>query len=90
MPNLATITNPQGKRHTTYFGFDNYQEAQAFYQYLDENRLCSRALIRRSERIVSCNYEIKTWGVGSEILLRILNHQDLSLINFINQEIKVS
>lgn len=90
LPHLATITNPKGERHTTYFGFDNYQEAQAFYQYLDENRLFSRALIRRSQRLVSCNYEIKTWGVDSEILKRIMNYRNLSLINFINQEKQVS
>ena len=86
LPHLATITNQKGKRHTTYFGFNNYQEAQAFYQYLNKNRLCSKALIRRRKRLVSCQYEIKSWGVGSNLLVRILNHQNLSLINFISQE----
>ncbi len=90
LPNLATITNPKGERHTTYFGFDNYQDAQAFCQYLTKNRLCSRALIRRSQRLSSCVYEIKSWGVGSGILVRILNHQDLPFVNFINQKQQVS
>ncbi|MEL4896115.1 hypothetical protein [Crocosphaera sp. Alani8] len=90
LPHLATITNPKGERHTTYFGFDNYQEAQAFCQYLTQNNLCSRAIIRRSQRLSLCAYEIKTWSVDSQLLVRILNHQDLSLINFINQEKQVS
>ena len=65
LAHLATITNPKGERHTTYLGFDNYQEAKAFCQYLIENNLCSRAIIRRSKRLSSCLYEIKSWGVGS-------------------------
>ena len=90
LPTLATITNPKGERHTTYLGFDDYQEAQAFCQYLTQNSLCSKALIRRSKRLSSCLYEIKSWGVGSEILVKILNKQDLPLINFIDQQQKVS
>lgn len=90
LAHLATITNPKGERHTTYFGFNDHQEAKAFYQYLTQDNLCSRAIIRRSKRLVSCNYEIKTWGVGSDILVRILNHQDLPLINFIEQQMQVS
>ncbi|WP_072065539.1 hypothetical protein [Crocosphaera watsonii] len=90
LPTLATITNPKGERHTTYFGFNNYQEAQVFYQYLTQNRLCSRAIIRRSQRLSSCIYEIKAWGVGSNLLVRILNQQDLPLSDFINQEVQVS
>ena len=90
LAHLATITNPKGERHTTYFGFDNYPEAQEFWQYLTENRLCSRAIIRRSKRLSSCLYEIKSWGVGSEILIKILNQQDLPLIRFIDQQQKVS
>ena len=90
LPTLATITNPKGERHTTYFGFNNYQEAQVFYQYLPQNRLCSRAIIRRSQRLSSCIYEIKAWGVGSNLLVRILNQQDLPLSDFINQEVQVS
>ncbi len=90
LPHLATITNPKGERHTSYFGFNNYQEAKTFYQYLTKNNLCSSAIIRWSQRLSSCAYEIKAWGVGSGILVRILNHQDLPLINFINQEMLVS
>ncbi len=90
LPTLATITNPKGERHTTYFGFNCYQEAKAFYQYLTNNNLCSRAIIRRSQRLSSCAYEIKSWGVGSNLLVRILNRQDLPLINFINQKMQVS
>lgn len=89
LPHLATITNPKGERHTTYFGFDDYQNAQAFYQYLTKNRLCSKAIIRRSQRLVSCQYEIKSWGVGSNLLVRILNQQDLPLVNFINPVVQV-
>ena len=62
LPHLATITNPKGERHTSYFGFNCYEEAKAFSQYLTENNLCSR----------------------------ILNQQDLPLINFVNQEQQVS
>ncbi len=90
LPHLATITNPKGERHTSYFGFNCYQEAKAFCQYLTQNALCSKAIIRRSKRLSSCAYEIKSWGVGSAILVRILNHQDLPLISFINQKQQVS
>ena len=90
LPHLATITNPKGERHTSYFGFNCYREAEVFYQYLNENNLCSRAIIRRSQRLSLCNYEIKSWGVGSAILVRILNQQDLPLSDFINQEVQVS
>ncbi len=90
LPHLATITNPKGQRHTTYFGFNCYQEAKVFYQYLTNKNLCSNAIIRRSQRLSSCAYEIKAWGVGSAILVRILNHQDLPLISFINQEMQIS
>ena len=90
LPHLATITNPKGERHTSYFGFNCYEEAKAFCQYLTKNNLCSKALIRRSQRLVSYNYEIKAWGVGSNILVRILNQIDLPLIHFVNQQVQVS
>jgi hypothetical protein len=87
---LATITNPKGERHTTYFGFNSYPEAKVFYQYLSTNNLCRKAIIRRSQRLANCPFEIKAWGIGSEILVKILNRQSLSLLDCLHQFEKAS
>ncbi|MEM8780334.1 MAG: hypothetical protein AAGF26_15980 [Cyanobacteria bacterium P01_G01_bin.49] len=85
LPHLATITNPKGQRHTTYFGFNSYREAQAFYQYLMTNQLCLKAITRRSQRLSQYNFEIKAWGVGNNLLVRILNRASKSLIDCLGQ-----
>lgn len=90
LPYLATITNPKGERHTTYFGFNSYPEAKVFHQYLSSNHLCTKAIIRRSKRLTVCLFEIKAWGIGSDILVSILNHQSLSLIDCFHQFQQVS
>jgi hypothetical protein len=106
LPYLATITNisttldvgtersrsanPKGERHTTYFGFNSYQEAKIFYQYLTTNCLCTKAIVRRSKRLTSCHFEIKAWGVNTEILVKIINRQSLSLIDCFHQFQQVS
>ena len=85
LPHLATITNPKGQRHTTYFGFNSYKEAQVFYQYLTTNKLCSKAIIRRSQRLSQYKFEIKAWEVGNDLLVRILNRASKSLIDCLEQ-----
>lgn len=85
LPHLATITKPNGERHTSYFGFSTYQEARTFSEYLISNKLCTKVIIRRSQRLSSYQFEIKAWGVGSAFLVRILNRQSLSLIDCLKQ-----
>lgn len=56
----ATITNPQGKRIVSYFGFDNEIKAKEFKKWIDENNYCDRCIIRKSERLTS-KFEVKVW-----------------------------
>lgn len=56
----ATITNPEGKRVVSYFGFDDHAKAQEFKSWLDENKYCERCIIRTSERLTS-EVEVKVW-----------------------------
>lgn len=56
----ATITNPEGKRIVSYFGFDDQAKANEFKIWIDKNSYCERCIIRKSERLI-CNIEVKVW-----------------------------
>lgn len=56
----ATITNPEGKRVVSYFGFNDETKAQEFKSWLDENKYCECCIIRTSERLTS-ELEVKVW-----------------------------
>jgi hypothetical protein len=56
----ATITNPNGKRVTNYFGFDDQVKAQAFKYWLESNKYCERCIVRTSERLIT-TLEVKVW-----------------------------
>lgn len=56
----ATITNPQGKRIVSYFGFENQEKAYEFKEWVDKNNYCDRCIVRKSERLKS-QFEVKVW-----------------------------
>ena len=56
----ATITNPEGRRIVSYFGFDNEAKASEFKEWIDKHKYCERCIIRESERL-TCNIEVKVW-----------------------------
>ena len=67
---VATITDPLGNRKVSYFGFDTQEKALQFQQWLIENKQCSAATVRKAERL-SMNFEGKSWGVGTELILAL-------------------
>ncbi len=72
-PRIATITNPQGKRQVSYFGFVTQEKALAFKQWLEEKELCTTAIVRRAERLTT-NWECKVWGATTELILKLAIH----------------
>lgn len=56
----ATITNPQGKKIVSYFGFNNQEKAQDFKTWLENNKYCERCIVRKSQRL-SSEFEVKVW-----------------------------
>ncbi|MBD2772027.1 hypothetical protein [Iningainema tapete] len=65
---VGTITNPLGVRKTTYFGFDDENQAQKFQQWLKRKNKCSDAVIRQSERLKTL-FEVKAWNVPTELII---------------------
>ncbi|MGL4623203.1 hypothetical protein [Chroococcidiopsis sp.] len=72
-PRSATITNPQGKRQVSYFGFVTQEKALAFKQWLEEKELCTTAIARRAERLTT-EWECKVWGAKTELILKLAIH----------------
>lgn len=67
---VATITNPQGKRKVSYFGFVTQEKALTFKQWLEEKELCTTATVRRAERLAT-EWECKVWGAKTELILKL-------------------
>lgn len=44
-----------------YFGFDTEAEAQAFADYLKNRFESARAVVRESDRLPECGWEVKVW-----------------------------
>ena len=69
-PRVATITNPQGKRKVSYFGFVTQEKALAFKQWVEEKELCTTAIVRRAERLTT-GWECKVWGATSGLIMSL-------------------
>jgi len=76
-PRIATITNPQGQRKTSYFGFDSKNEAEAFAKAILIQGQCSDARVRKSERL-STTWECKVWHCPTELILALLARENSS------------
>lgn len=62
----AIIKSPEGKKITSYFGFDTDTKAREFKSWIEGNnkdgfRYCSKCSIRPSERL-STQFEVKVWN----------------------------
>lgn len=68
---VATITNPQGKRQVSYFGFITQEKALAFKHWLEEKELCTTAIVRQAERLTT-GWECKVWGAKTELILKLV------------------
>ncbi|MGH2413066.1 MAG: hypothetical protein ACRDEA_05130, partial [Microcystaceae cyanobacterium] len=83
---IATITDPRGNRKTTYFGFDTFEEAEAFRKTLLNQQACSQAILRRAERL-STAWECKVGNCTTELIVKLLNRpQSLVVPNAQGQE----
>ena len=69
---IATITNINGRRQTTYFGFETKEKAEEFKTSIESKRLCNRSIIRRGERL-SMPWECKAWGITTDLIIHLLN-----------------
>jgi hypothetical protein len=67
-PRLATITDPHGNRKTTYFGFDTQEKAEIFKDWLIKNSGCSKAIVRCRNQRLNTQWEVKAWGVSTELI----------------------
>lgn len=68
---IATITDPQGRRRTTYFGFFSQEEALTFQRELLRLSECSAAIVR-SRTHLSTPYECKCWDCSTELILALI------------------
>lgn len=67
---VATITDPIGTRKVSYFGFETEEKARVFKEYLEANRLCTAATIRKAERLQQV-WECKVWGAPTELIVKL-------------------
>ncbi|BDA76057.1 hypothetical protein CAL7716_102230 (plasmid) [Calothrix sp. PCC 7716] len=63
----ATITNPEGRRITTYFGFDSKTKALQFEEWLLQYKYCEKCKVRKSKRL-NTRWEIKVWKCPAWLL----------------------
>jgi hypothetical protein len=68
LPRLATITDPYGNRKTTYFGFDTQDKAEIFKDWLIKNNKCSKAIVRSTSQRLTTQWEVKAWGVSTDLI----------------------
>ncbi|OKH45289.1 hypothetical protein NIES2101_26640 [Calothrix sp. HK-06] len=80
----ATITNPNGKRITTYFGFNSKQKALYFEEWLLEHKCCEKCDVRKSKRL-NTRWEAKVWKCPTWLLEDSLTAETKKLITNINQ-----
>jgi hypothetical protein len=67
-PRLATITDPYGNRKTTYFGFDTQEKAEIFKDWLIKHNKCSKAIVRCTNQRLTTQWEVKAWGVSTQLI----------------------
>ena len=67
--NVATITSPQGKRQTAYFGFNEEQEAENFINISINNGDIERGIYRQAKYLY-VKYEVKTWGANHQFIMQ--------------------
>ncbi|MBW4505521.1 MAG: hypothetical protein KME64_03270 [Scytonematopsis contorta HA4267-MV1] len=67
-PRLATITDPYGNRKTTYFGFDTQDKAEIFKNWLIKHNKCSKAIVRSTNQRLTTQWEVKAWGISTELI----------------------
>ncbi len=67
-PRLATITDPYGNRKTTYFGFYTQDKAEIFKDWLIKYNKCSKAIVRSSNNRLTTQWEVKAWGVSTDLI----------------------
>ncbi|OKH30906.1 hypothetical protein NIES2119_29990 [[Phormidium ambiguum] IAM M-71] len=70
---IATITDPKGKRKTSYFGFDTKEKALEFMA--QHRSQVSAAIVRESQRLSQYAWECKIWQCPTELILSQLNQQ---------------
>ena len=67
-PRIATITcELRYFAPVSYFAFDSWDSAHAFFKSITTKHLCSRAKVRESERFLT-RFEVKTWGMNQQTL----------------------
>ncbi|PMB11639.1 hypothetical protein CEN49_01230 [Fischerella thermalis CCMEE 5273] len=67
-PRVGTITNPKGRRITSYFGFDFKEKADKFLKWITCKEKCSKAIVRPSERLTT-PWEVKAWDVEESLIV---------------------
>lgn len=80
----ATITNPEGKRITTYFGFSSKRKALHFEEWLLKHKCCEKCSVRKSKRL-NTRWEAKVWGCPTWLLEDSLTAEIKKLIISINE-----
>ncbi|MEC4817687.1 MAG: hypothetical protein SAK29_31105 [Scytonema sp. PMC 1069.18] len=65
---VATITDPKGKRKTSYFGFETKEQAEKFRDWLVQHNKCTNAVVRSAERLAT-TWEVKVWDVPTSLIL---------------------
>ncbi|BAZ18333.1 hypothetical protein NIES4071_102180 (plasmid) [Calothrix sp. NIES-4071] len=80
----ATITNPEGKRITTYFGFNSKEKALQFEEWLFKHKCCEKCKVRKSQRL-GTRWEAKVWKCPTWLLEDALIGEIKKLITSINQ-----
>ncbi len=73
-PRVATITNEITYfQRVCYLAFDSWDEAHAFWKYITDHRLCSRAQVRFSERFTTHDWEVKVWSMPESTLEKLIS-----------------